>query len=104
MNKDQILGAALTAGSIVAIAAYGWLVFLAEQWVQELVIRLTGFIAVAGILGIIAWIGYTLATTPPPPSVEEIEKELEEELKEEEKKLKETEEEKGEKKESKESR
>jgi len=29
----------------------------------------------------LAWIGYTLATTPPPKPVEEIEKELEEELK-----------------------
>ena len=28
-----------------------------------------------------AWIGYTLATTPPPKPIEEIEKELEEELK-----------------------
>lgn len=101
MNKDQILGAALTAGSIVAIAVYGWLVFLAERWVQELVIRVTGFIAVAGILGIIAWIGYTLATTPPPPSVEEIEKELEEELKEEEKKMEEAEKKKEEEKEEK---
>ena len=42
-------------------------------------------IAVAGILGILAWIGYTLATTPPPKPIEEIEKELEQELKNEEK-------------------
>jgi len=93
MNKDQVLGAVLTAGSIVGIAAYAWLVFIAERWIQELVIRLTGFIAVAGLLGILAWIGYTLATTPPPPSIEEIEKELEEEIKEEEKKAEEKKEE-----------
>jgi len=33
------------------------------------------------VLGILAWIGYTLATTPPPKPIEEIEKEIEEELK-----------------------
>ncbi|RSN70343.1 transcriptional regulator, partial [Candidatus Korarchaeum cryptofilum] len=29
----------------------------------------------------LGWIGYTLATTPPPKPIEEIEKEIEEELK-----------------------
>jgi len=64
-----------------------------------LLLQLTAFIAIAGVLGILAWIGYTLATTPPPKPIEEIEKELEEELKkleEEEKKEKEKEEEKTE--------
>ncbi|MEM1561916.1 MAG: hypothetical protein QXE73_01585 [Candidatus Bathyarchaeia archaeon] len=36
-----------------------------------LVLQLTGFIAVATILAIISWIGYTLATTPPPKPIEE---------------------------------
>jgi len=36
---------------------------------------------VAAALGIVAWIGYTLATTPPPKPIAEIEKELEDELK-----------------------
>jgi len=47
-----------------------------------LVLRLTGTVAVLGVFGILAWIGYTLATTPPPPPIEELEKELEKELKE----------------------
>jgi predicted DNA-binding transcriptional regulator len=38
-------------------------------------------IGVLGVFGILAWIGYTLATTPPPKPIEEIEKEIEEELK-----------------------
>lgn len=42
-------------------------------------------------MGILAWIGYTLATTPPPKPIEEIEKELEEELKKLEKELQESE-------------
>jgi predicted DNA-binding transcriptional regulator len=37
-------------------------------------------IAVAGLGGILAWIGYTLATTPPPKPIEEIEKEIEKDL------------------------
>jgi predicted DNA-binding transcriptional regulator len=42
-----------------------------------LMLQLTGFIAVGAVLGILAWIGYTLATTPPPKPIEDIEKELE---------------------------
>jgi predicted DNA-binding transcriptional regulator len=33
-------------------------------------------VAVVGVFGILAWIGYTLATTPPPKPIEEIEKEM----------------------------
>ncbi len=65
--------------SAVVIVVYGWLVFLTEY--ALLVLQLTGFIAVAGVFGILAWIGYTLATTPPPKPIEEIEKEIEAELK-----------------------
>ena len=54
---------------------------------SELLIKITVFVAVAGVMGILAWIGYTLATTPPPKPIEEIEKELEEELKKLEKEL-----------------
>ena len=75
--------------SILCIIVYIWALFLAAKWIQELVLRLTGTIAVGGVLGILAWIGYTLATTPPPPSIEEIEKEIEKELKEIEKEVKE---------------
>ena len=46
-----------------------------------IVIQITLFIAVSAILAILSWIGYTLATTPPPKPIEEIEKELEGELK-----------------------
>ena len=64
---------------MIGIVIYGWVLFFTE-WTM-LLLQLTGFVAVAAILGILAWIGYTLATTPPPKPVEEIEKELEEELK-----------------------
>lgn len=66
------------AGSIAGIAIYGWLLTTPYSF---LLLQITAFVAVAGVLGILAWIGYTLATTPPPKPIEEIEKEIEEELK-----------------------
>ncbi|MEM0286283.1 MAG: hypothetical protein QXI49_04200 [Candidatus Methanomethylicaceae archaeon] len=80
MNKDQVLGGALLIIGIAGIIIYGWLVFF-SAW-QMFVIQLTAFIAIAAVLAIIAWIGYTLATTPPPKPIEEIEKEIEKELSE----------------------
>ena len=79
MNKDQVLGALLLLGGVVGILLYGWLVFF-SQW-GFLLLQLTGFIAITGILGILAWIGYTLATTPAPAPFEDLEKAVEEEVK-----------------------
>ncbi|MBO3800349.1 MAG: transcriptional regulator [Candidatus Brockarchaeota archaeon] len=75
MNKDQALGLLLFLGSVVGAILYMWLVFL-SPW-QMLVLQLTAFFAVGFILFILGWIGYTLATTPPPKPIEEIEKEIE---------------------------
>ena len=75
MEKDQAVGALLCVGGILGIVVYGWLVF-ASEWAM-LVLQLTGFIAVGAVLAILSWIGYTLATTPPPKPIEEVEKELE---------------------------
>ncbi|MCL7398621.1 MAG: transcriptional regulator [Thaumarchaeota archaeon] len=74
MGKDQAIGALLMVLSIAVIIVYAWILFFTE-W-SVLLMQITLMIAVAGILGILAWIGYTLATTPPPKPVEEIEKEL----------------------------
>ncbi|MEM1570053.1 MAG: transcriptional regulator [Candidatus Bathyarchaeia archaeon] len=81
MSKDQTIGALLLAAGVLGILFYAYLVFLTEY--ALLVLKLTGFIAVGGVLGILAWIGYTLATTPPPKPIEDIEKEIEQELKKE---------------------
>jgi predicted DNA-binding transcriptional regulator len=75
MSRDQAVGILLCLGSVLGILAYGWLVF-ASEWAM-LTLQLTGFIAVGAVLGILAWIGYTLATTPPPKPIEDVEKELE---------------------------
>ncbi|MEM0445045.1 MAG: transcriptional regulator [Nitrososphaerota archaeon] len=77
MPRDQQLGALILVASIVGIILYGWLV-LFSNW-SLLVLQLTAFAGVALILGVLAWIGYTLATTPPPKPLEEIEKELSQE-------------------------
>lgn len=79
MPSDKAIGGLLLIVSIIVIIAYGYLVFMTDY--SLILLKLTGFIAVAGVFGILAWIGYTLATTPPPKPIEEIEKEIEEELK-----------------------
>jgi predicted DNA-binding transcriptional regulator len=70
MGKDQTIGILVFAVCIIVIVAYGWLVFLTD-W-SILVLKLTGFVAIGGILGIGSWIGWTMATTPPPKPLEEL--------------------------------
>ena len=87
MVNDKIIGILLLIVSIIVIIIYGWLVFFPPQisimgtTIDIFVLKLTGFIAILALFGILAWIGYTLATTPPPKPIEEIEKEIEQELK-----------------------
>jgi len=75
MNKDKVIGSVILVASIAVIAVYVWLTFFPPLPGADIfILKLTG--SVAGVFGIIAWIGYTLATTTPKP-IEEIEKELE---------------------------
>jgi len=80
-SKDQSIGAIIFVGCIIGIIAYAYLVFNASTAI--LILQLTGLVAVGGVLAIGAWIGWTMATTPPPKPIEEIEKELEESSEEE---------------------
>jgi len=73
LSKDQAIGLVLLVIGILGVILYGWLVFL-TQW-SILVLQLTGFVAVASVLAIVSWIGYTMATTPPPKPVEDVENE-----------------------------
>jgi len=92
MASDKTVGTLLVAVSTLVILVYGWLLFAPPRpGIDMLLLKLTAFIAVAGVFGILAWIGFTLATTPPPKPIEEIERELEEELKRLEKELEEAE-------------
>jgi predicted DNA-binding transcriptional regulator len=74
-----VIGWGLLAASIIIVLIYAYILFLTPY--SGLLMQLTLLIAVAGVFGILGWIGYTLATTPPPKPIEEIEKEIEEELK-----------------------
>lgn len=76
MAEKRILGAALAALSVAGIAVYAWLVFL-SPW-SLLTLQATGFIAVTAILGFLAWVGYVMASTPPPRPLEEIQRRLDE--------------------------
>ena len=62
MSKDQTWGAGILVASIVGIIIYAVLLYLYPLPV----LQITAFIAVAGVLAITAWIGWTMATTPPP--------------------------------------
>lgn len=66
MSKDQLFGAVLLVVGIVGIVVYAWLLVI----FPTTVLQITAFIAVAFVLGIAAWIGWTMATTPPPAPLE----------------------------------
>nr|MDO8044972.1 transcriptional regulator [Candidatus Baldrarchaeota archaeon] len=91
MSKDRVIGGGMLIAAIIIwilYTLYGFLLIL----FPDLPVPKPNFnlinipvtivwLAVTAVLFIAAWIGYTLATTPPPKPIEEIEKELEEELK-----------------------
>ena len=72
--EDKVWGYVILLGSIVGIACYFYLVFL-SPWAM-LVVQISAFLAVAAVLAIVAWIGYTLATTPSPEPLEDLMAEL----------------------------
>ncbi|BDR91735.1 transcriptional regulator [Vulcanisaeta souniana] len=79
MSRDKVVGTGLLVISIIIILAYIYLVFFTPYSMP--VLQITDTLAVIVIFGILAWVGYALATTPPPKPIEEIEKEIETELK-----------------------
>jgi predicted DNA-binding transcriptional regulator len=69
MSNDRVLGGAILVGSLAGIVVYFWLLFM-SPWAM-LTIQVSAIAAVGMVLLIIAWIGYTLATTPPPMPIED---------------------------------
>ncbi len=63
-----MIGWAIFFASIIVAIIYGWLIFTPS--ITTIVIQITIFVAVAALLGILAWIGYTMATTPAPTELE----------------------------------
>mgnify|MGYP000400852559 CR=1 FL=1 len=88
MTKDQAIGTLLLIAGILGIIIYNYLILAGENIIilgipaDILLLKLTAIIAVTAILAIIAWVGYTLMTTPPPEIPSEIEEEIEKTLEE----------------------
>ena len=66
MNKDQGIGVLLLLAGAVGVVIYAWLLYA----YAIIVLQVTAFMAVAAVLLILAWIGWTMATTPPPTPLE----------------------------------
>jgi len=109
VSKDQAIGGLIFVVCVVVIIGYiaalffpvevGKLVGLTIKDSYHAIIWLAAIpvlIALVAVLGIGAWIGWTMATTPPPKPIEEIE--AEEKKEEEKEKAAEEEEEKKEEK------
>ena len=90
LSKDQAIGAAILLVCAVVGVFYAVSLFY-PQWLNVLGLQLTQanvqfwiiavpvFVAFTAIMGIGAWIGWTMATTPPPKPIEEITAEPEKE-------------------------
>ena|SRR3990170_6993785 len=93
MSKDQAIGGLIFIVCVVVIIGYivGMffypfikpVIYLGDEaFVQKWLVAIPVLVAFVAVLAIGAWIGWTMATTPPPKPIEEIEAE---EKKEEEK-------------------
>ena len=88
VSKDQSIGGAILLVCVLVAVFYiitlfypKWLVDIgllsATAGVQFWVIAVPVFVAFVAIMFIGAWIGWTMATTPPPKPIEEITTEIE---------------------------
>ena len=89
MSKDQTIGALILLLCVLIALAFLGLLFLYDPYiisflnlgatadVQFWLIATPVTIAFIGIMAIGAWIGWTMATTPPPKPIEEITTETE---------------------------
>jgi predicted DNA-binding transcriptional regulator len=69
MANDRVLGWILCLGSLAGLVVYFWLLFM-SPW-DLLTLQVSMLIMVGMFHLILAWIGYTLATTPPPMPLED---------------------------------
>lgn len=66
MTRRRTVGISIFILSIAGFFAYAYLLML-SQW-SPIVLQLSVLMAVGGILGVISWIGYNMATSRPSPS------------------------------------
>ena len=94
MSKDQAIGGAILTVCLLVAVFYIVTLFLPEFFVDVIgnvgltttvadvkfwIIAVPVFVAFVAILFIGAWIGWTMATTPPPKPIEEIATEISQE-------------------------
>lgn len=88
MSKDQAIGGAILVVCVLVALFYvvtlfypSWLNVVGvndTSGVQFWIVAVPVFVAFVAIMLIGAWIGWTMATTPPPKPIEEITTEMEE--------------------------
>jgi len=86
VSKDQSIGGVIFAVCLivgilytVGLFYYGLILNHPNGWgIEFWLVALPVFLAFVAIMGIGAWIGWTMATTPPPKPIEEITSEMEE--------------------------
>ncbi|MGB9778127.1 MAG: hypothetical protein ACPLW8_01870 [Candidatus Bathyarchaeales archaeon] len=88
VSKDQTIGGIIFIVCLIVGILYTVGLFYFGQpskpWSIEFwLIAIPVFLAFIAIMGIGAWIGWTMATTPPPKPIEEITSEMEEKKEEE---------------------
>ncbi len=66
MTKRRNVGIMIFVLAIGGFFVYAYLLMLSE-W-SPIVLQLSVLMAVGGILGVISWIGYNMATSKPSPS------------------------------------
>lgn len=72
MSKDQAIGLLIFLVCIAIAIAYSiGLFWPALDTIRFWIVAIPVFIAFIAVLGIGAWIGWTMATTPPPKPIEE---------------------------------
>lgn len=89
VSKDQAIGGLIFIVCVVIAIGYIAGLFLYDPWIKDWLnlewstggvrywlVAVPVLIAFVAILGIGAWIGWTMATTPPPKPIEEIEAEV----------------------------
>jgi len=84
VSKDQTIGGiiftiCLIVGILytVGLFYYGYIQNSAFWTIEIWLLAIPVFLAFIAIMGIGAWIGWTMATTPPPKPIEEITSEIE---------------------------
>ena len=76
MSKDQAIGGLILIVCVTIAIAYTIALFLPIfEAIRLWLVAIPVFIAFVAVLAIGAWIGWTMATTPPPKPIEEIQTE-----------------------------